>query len=332
MSATTIIQRVESNHAESTGQRYISCLNKWAEWCEGRGENPVAATAIDVEGYLSELHNKHDYSYKTVNVHLSAIRSFFEAADALGDAGKIDTHPADLWEGRGRWENPTENVALNNIVTDKAKRLNTKKERAMSGDERHALPESDVQELFESVPSPTVRNALMLRIAYQGMLRRTEVARLKISDINRQEGSITIRPEVSKNGEERTTYYMDSLSTLLSSWLDVDRGAYDTAADSEYVFVSNDRERIHEQWISQIFRNTVTEAGLDNVLYTNANGAEKQKVTFHSLRHSGAVRRWENGADLRTLQILLGHKDISTTQQYLDVDLDDVGAKARRYW
>lgn len=332
MTTDTVIQKVESNHSESTGKRYSSCLSKWTEWCETNDENALAATPIDIEGYLSVLHDERDYSYKTVNVHLSAIRSFFNAADNLANAGKVGTHPADLWEGRGRWENPTEKVALNNIVTEKAKRLNTKKDRAMSGDERHALPEEDIEKLVENVPAPTIRNSLMLRLSYQGMLRRQEVCCLKIDDINREEGSITVRAEVSKNGEERTTYYMDSLNTLLSSWLDVDRKAYETANDSEYVFVSNDRERIHEQWISQIFRNTVKAAGLDQVLYTNANGAEKQKVTFHSLRHSGAVRRWENGADLRTLQILLGHKDISTTQQYLDVDLDDVGEKARRYW
>jgi integrase len=68
------------------------------------------------------------------------------------------------------------------------------------------------------------------------------------------------------------------------------------------------------------------------VLYTDAKGAEHQAVSFHSLRHSGAVRRWENGADLRTLQILLGHEYISTTQDYLDVDMDDVAHKTRRFW
>lgn len=328
----TITQRVASNHSESTGERYASCLRRWTEWCEQNDQNPLAATSIDIDEYLTEMHEEREYSYKTVNVHLAAIASFFDAAENLANSGKVSTHPADCWDGRGRWENPTEGVKLANVVTDKSKRKNTKKDRAMSGDDRKSLPEEDIERLIENAPAPTVRNALILKLAYQGMLRRTEVSRLKVDDINREEGSIYIRPEISKNGEERTTYYMDSLSTLLSSWMDVDRDAYKAADDSEYLFLSNGSDRIQEKWVSQIFNEAVREAGLDEVLYESARGAKMQKVTFHSLRHSGAVRRWENGADLRTLQKLLGHEDISTTEQYLDVGDEEVAEKARRFW
>jgi integrase/recombinase XerD len=169
-------------------------------------------------------------------------------------------------------------------------------------------------------------------MAYQAMLRQNEILNLRLDDINRENRSITVRAEISKNGKERTTYYVKSLDSHLTAWLGVDRDAYKSADTSEYIFLTNENEKLSLSRCNYIMRKAAEDAGLDEVLFTDAKGVSRRRVTFHSLRHSGAVRRWEAGADLRTLQVLLGHQDISTTERYLDVSDESVEAKAKQYW
>lgn len=328
-----VIDRVEMTNAESTGSRYAGSLRVWVKWCNENGCNPFAATTIDVENYLSDLHQNRDYSYSTVNIHMAAIKHFFATANKLADSGRNIPSPEDE-SPADRWENPAEEASLTNAVPNKADRQNTKKERALAGTgDRHGLDEQQVDNLLNHVPSPTHRNETLLKLAYQAMLRRTEVANLKISDIDFENHAIYIRPEVSKNGDDRITYYQPTLNTQLRTWIDIDRESYALAADSPYLFLSNEREHLSEFHVGDIFTRASHEADIrQETLYTDAQGHEKLKYTFHSLRHAGAVRRWENGCDLRTLQKLLGHKDISTTEVYLDVDDESVGEKAKGTW
>jgi integrase/recombinase XerD len=305
----------------------------YAKWCRAEDRDPFAATSLDIEDYLRELHEERDYGYSTVNVHLAALSHFFDAADTLAENGRAVPSPQER-SPVNRWENPTDDARLANVVANKEDRKYSKKERALAetGD-RHGLNREQVDAVLEAVPSPTLRNATMLRLGYQAMLRRTEVARLKVDDIDWNDHSITVRPEVSKNGESRTTYFQPSLTTSLKSWIDVDREGYALASDSEYVFLSHERERLTDFHVGDVFRQASLEANIgQEVLYTDARGHDKLKYSFHSLRHAGAVRRWENDCDLRTLQKLLGHESISTTETYLDVEDEALAQKAKATW
>lgn len=318
-----VIERVVEVSSENTGDRYASALRVYGRWCNETDRDPIETDPLALDRYFRHL-KEQDYAYSTVGVHKSALSSFFESAEYLAEMGRLDADvPA---------ENPTEGTNLFDVFPDKADRR-TKKERALDGTEnRHALDSDTVDAIAESVPSPTVRNELFVRLTYQGMLRRGEAIRLKEGDIDRQERSITVRAEVAKNGESRKTYYMPSLDTLLDVWLDVDRDAYTRAAESDYVFVSEQNEHMSGWHASDVVKRAARAAGYQDTMYTDAQGKERAKIGVHTLRHSGAVRRWENEADLETLRRLLGHEDLSTTQEYLDVDPDDVAEKARKSW
>jgi len=320
-----VIVRVEEITSEGTGERYGGAIRVFDKWCTDRPHDAFDVTYLDVEDYLRTLKEERDYAYSTANVHFSALAKFYEAATELVDAERIDVDVAD---------EPTEDVSLNNVYTDKSDRKG-KKKRALGGSvDRHALPPEDMENIVNNVPSPTVRNQLLVRLTYQGMLRRKEVARLKLGDIDREKQSITIRSEVAKNGEERTVYYMPDLDHLISLWWDVDRKSYALASDSDYLFLSNEREHLSGFHVGDIINRAAENAGLQETLYTDARGNEKKKITTHTLRHSGAVRRWrgEKGADLRTLQLLLGHESIKTTEEYLDVADKDLAKKSRSTW
>lgn len=330
-----VCTELEGTNTESTGSRYAGAVRMFAKWCDEEGKDPWGSTSKDLERYMRAL-KERDYAYSTTNVHLAALQQFFDAADDLYNSADISVDVRDRHRGRGRWENPAEGAKTTNAYPNKEDRKYSKKARELQNtDDVHGMSEEQIDELLAHVPSPTLRNSVLLQLGWQGMLRRTEVAQLKVDDIDTDDCSIFVRPEVSKNGKKRDTYYQPSLNQMLKSWLNVDRKAYSTASDSEYVFLSNERERLTDFHVGDIFRQAAIEAGLvdpEDPLYTDASGHAKLKFSFHSLRHAGAVRRWDNGADLRTLQLLLGHESISTTSTYLDVDTKDLGAKAKGTW
>ena len=332
----TVNDRVESTNGETTGKRYAGTIRVWVKWCNQEDRDPFAATSLDIEDYLSDLYEEQDYSYSTVNVHLAAISSFFKAADTLSKKGRPIPSPREESPlATSRWENPADDAKLANVVTEKKDRKNTKKERALEEiDRRHGLDEDQISRLFESAPSPTLRNQAILQIAYEGMLRRTEVVHLKVEDIDLETKEIHIRSEVAKNGEERYTYWSTGgLTTQLRAWINVDRESYALAPESEYLFLSNEKEHLSPFYTGDIFRQASMDADIgQDVLYTDARGHEKLIYSFHSLRHAGAVRRWKNDCDLRTLQKLLGHESLATTEMYLDVSDEALAEKAKGSW
>lgn len=335
--ATTEIEAVcdeiERTNTSSTGPRYAGAVRKYAQWWDQVDKDLWGATSRDIEKYMTSL-KEQDYAYSTVNVHLSALQQFYDLADSMWKDGEDIPNVRDCFSGRSHWSNPAEKADTTNAYPAKEDRKYSKKERALQNTEDvHGMSDEQVSDLLDHVPSPKLRNSVLIKIAHQGMLRRTEVAQLKWDDIDTDDCSIYIRPEVSKNGEERDTYYQPSLNTELKTWYNVDRAAYATAEDSEYLFLSSERERLTDFHVGDIFRQASFEADIgQEVLYTDASGHDKLKYSFHSLRHAGAVRRWDNGADLRTLQLLLGHESIETTSTYLDVNTEDLGPKARATW
>lgn len=328
----TIIKQVEKTHASGTGDRYAGSLRVWARWCEETNIDPLAVTRLDIENYLRELYEEDGYAYSTIGVHLSSLKSFFDNAPTVAEAN-LAPHPANKSPATN-WTNPAADISMPDIITDKADREYTKKDRALQEiGETKGISEEQAEKVIENAPSPTLRNQILLRLSYQAMLRRVEIGELKLGDISLEESSIRIRPEVSKNGKERYTYYQPSLNTALKSWLDVDRESYSDASDTDYVFTSTKGGRISPPRIGKIYQKAVDSAEIgQEVLYIDASGNEKYKHSFHDLRHAGATRRWKNGCDLRTLQKLLGHSDISTTETYLDVEDEEVGRKSRASW
>jgi len=317
-----LIQRVEQTSAQSTGRRYREALRVFVKWCQKNDINPLEADWLVLDGYFRSL--KDDgYAYSTVGIHQAALNTFYETAAKMADDGRIDVDIE---------ENPTSKTDLYDVYPNKADRQSKKSQELDGTDSRHALSSEDVEKIVEHVPSPVVRNELLVRLCYQCMLRRKELISLKLGDVDRDEREVTVRADVAKNGQARTVYYMPTLDSLMSAWIDVDRAAVAYASESDYLFPTDQSEHLRGFSATRVVDRAAQSAGLQDVLYTDAKGQERRKIGAHTLRHSGAVRRWESGCDLETLRRLLGHEELTTTQQYLDVDPDDIAEKARRFW
>lgn len=143
----------------------------------------------------------------------------------------------------------------------------------------------------------------MLEVFYATGLRVSEIVNLRIADIKSESGYMVVH---GKGDRERLVPFGRPAALALQEYLNDGRPVLTAAKQSPYVFVSAQCRPITRQRVWQIVR----------VSYPG------KVVSPHMLRHSCATHMVEHGADLRTVQILLGHADISTTQIYTHVALD----------
>src|SRR5438132_13090564 len=159
------------------------------------------------------------------------------------------------------------------------------------------LSASEVARFLAAVPS--VRSRAALTTAYAAGLRVSEAVSLKITDIDSER--MTIRVEHGKGGKDR--YVM--LSPRL---LEVLRSYWRVARPRDWLFPGQDASRpLNPVSLHRACRLAATAAGLD------------KQVTVHTLRHSFATHLLESGTNIRVIQLLLGHSNLSTTARYMQV-------------
>jgi site-specific recombinase XerD len=133
-------------------------------------------------------------------------------------------------------------------------------------------------------------------------LRISEITGLNIRDA--REDHIRV---MGKGGKERVVYMNDAVRDALDSYLVVRRGI--GGAEKDALFLSNRRTRLGREMVHKMVKNTLLKAGLDS-----------DKFSAHKLRHTAATLMLQNGVDVRTLQEVLGHEHLNTTQIYTHVD------------
>ena len=162
----------------------------------------------------------------------------------------------------------------------------------------HVLSKSDIQKLFDA--AATLKQKAMLMITYSAGLRAGETARLKITDID--SGRMLIRIDQGKGNKDRHTLLSQTaLETLREYWK-----AY---RPKDWLFPkdTNPAEHVPTATIQTFFSRAKQRANL------------RMPATCHTLRHSFATHLLEDGVDLHTIQVLLGHSSIRTTTVYLHV-------------
>lgn len=149
-----------------------------------------------------------------------------------------------------------------------------------------------------------VRNRAMLEVMYATGLRVSEICNLELNHLHLQMGLIQTR---GKGNKERIIPIGDAAIRWLEDYLSLSRYTLLNDEDHTFVFVNSRGGKLSRQGIWKIIKKIVQEAGIS------------KNVTPHTLRHSFATHLLENGADLRIVQELLGHSDISTTQIYTHI-------------
>jgi integrase/recombinase XerD len=158
------------------------------------------------------------------------------------------------------------------------------------------------------------RDRTMIEMTYDCGLRASELVSIKLSDINESGGVLYVR---GKGRKERVLPYVGALREKVGKYISEIRPKLCASPDASegFLFVSRNGRRMNRQDLWNILRKRGSVAGI-----------ARNRLHPHVLRHSFATHLQRRGMDLRTLQELLGHSSIATTEKYahLDTELRDL--------
>jgi len=158
------------------------------------------------------------------------------------------------------------------------------------------------------------RDRAMLEVFYAGALRVTEVVNAKLEDLKLDMGYMLVR---GKGDKERIVPLGKSAQDALAEYLGAPRTTLAAGRSAPALFLARGAHKLTRQRVWQMVR--------------AASAASGRQASPHMLRHSCATHMVENGADLRTVQTILGHADISTTQVYTHLALDRLKTVFRKH-
>lgn len=164
----------------------------------------------------------------------------------------------------------------------------------------------DELEILLNIPDKTtilgLRDAFILELLYSTGIRVSELVNIKMKDINFNDKKILI---LGKGSKERYVLYGNTLNNLLELYLSNSRNSLNK--NSEYLILNKNGEKISDRAIRLIINKIINKGQLD------------YHVSPHTLRHTFATHMLEGGADLKSVQELLGHSSLSTTQVYTHI-------------
>jgi len=284
ISAFLDAQAAELDAALNTRLAYARDLKDFAGWMKGRGTGALEASQNQIETYLIHL-EAQGLSRATRARRLSAVRQFFRFAFEEG------------------WR--TDNPAIRIKGPAKEKRL------------PKILTEAEVDCLLEAarttgrVPDRT-RNTCLVEVLYATGMRVSELVSLPVSAARGDPRVLLVR---GKGGKERMVPLSPPARKALAAWLTYRDEIAEAARiekgtpGSRFLFPSRGKEGHLTRHRFYLLIKELAVAG----------GVMPSKVTPHTLRHAFATHLLARGADLRAIQTLLGHADVSTTEIYTHV-------------
>jgi len=194
-------------------------------------------------------------------------------------------------------DNPTENVTSPNVGRILPKPISISQiRRLLDQPAKHSSPEAK-------------RDSAMLALLYASGMRVSEMISLETGDIDTKGGFVRC---LGKGNKERLIPIAQRASTALDEYLQESRPKLARGNEGNALFLNRRGERLTRQGFWQLLKGHAKAAGL------------KEEITPHTLRHSFATHMLSGGADLRSVQELLGHANISTTQVYTHLTSEHV--------
>ena len=274
---------VEKGLARLSIESYGRDLEQFAEFAEKHNHMLLHAERSDVLAFLEELTHNHVESRSRAR-KLSALRHFYKFL--LLDK-RIKRDPTLNIESPKQWKVLPKSLAVDEIDQMLAS-IKSKDDDPRS----HALAE---------------RDRCILQVIYAAGLRVSEVINLRTSDLNLEAGYVIVR---GKGDKERIAPLGKSAQQAIIAYVKNARSILTRGKSSAVLFVDVSGTALTRQRVWQIVNHASKVAN---------KGEGHHTASPHSLRHSCATHMVGNGADLRTVQTILGHADISTTQIYTHV-------------
>jgi integrase/recombinase XerD len=289
--------RIEKGLAPLSVSAYKTDIFQFSGFLEKRERLLLTAQRSDVRDFLQQLFS-HQVDGRSVGRKLSALRHLYRYL--LLDK-KIDHDPTLDIDSPRQWKVLPKALARDEVEATLAAPLT-----------RHS---ANLPSKTKESEARAVRDRAILEVFYAGALRVSELTNAKLEDLKLQAGYMLVR---GKGDKERVVPLGKSAQVALAEYFSHARPTLAvrreeaTAGTSigipSPLFVARGGRKLTRQRIWQMVR--------------AASAASGRVASPHMLRHSCATHMVENGADLRTVQTILGHADISTTQVYTHLALD----------
>jgi len=249
----------------------------------------------DLEDYSGFLNSKKT---NYLNIKKPEIMSYLQYLDYLKYSNKtISRHLSSI---RGFYNYLVEIKLIENNVFKRIK--NPKVQKKLP----NYLNIIEIESVLDSIKEDTkeqIRDKCIFELLYSTGIRVSEASNIKMEDIDLYTKSIRI---LGKGSKERIVYYGEVLDKILTKYLRA-RNEFLIKGDISYLFINSLGGRLSRTSISQIINKIID------------NSSVNHKVSPHVLRHTFATHLLDNGADLRSVQELLGHENLNTTEIYTHV-------------
>ena len=275
----------------ATAQRYI---RDFIDWCQERGVvHPSQVSRQVVERYQRWLYHyrKRDGTPLSIagqRCKLVPLRGYFRW---LTRQGEIPANPA------ADMELPRKLKRLPRVVLTELEA-----ERVMAG----------VDVSSKNAATIGLRDRAMLELLYATGMRRTEIASLQVGDVEPERGVVLIRE--GKGGKDRLLPIGERALFWLTQYLEQARSQLAWNADDKTLFLGREGKPMNPVWLSTVIAKRVDAAKIG------------KRGGCHLWRHTMATLMLEGGADIRFIQAMLGHAELSTTQIYTQVAIRQLQA------
>jgi integrase/recombinase XerD len=307
---------------ESTQQNRISNAHNWLTWLEKRGVAPENTKRSHLYDHVDELIDR-DMAHPSIGSRVDTIIMMYLWAEKRGH---INESPFSGFELEEEYE----------ITRAVPKQVRVLIENDPDAGAIVAISAEQVEKLIKNVGTPRLRNQLLCRLLWQTGMRCSELASVQIEHIEEGQRSISIRSAKASPDDDhywRTVYYQENLEYQMWEWIhgggrtSLYNGDEELSEDEGKLLVTQQNAEMRPTHISRIVKDAAKNAGINEVLYTDAAGKDRWLITGHTLRHSFATY-CANGGDpdsdnnqtpmpISTLQTLMGHKSSDTTMRYI---------------
>lgn len=285
----------EHNRSVHTVRNYRVDLEAYLAWCNRESFDFFGIRHQQIRRYLAYL-DQAGYVRTTINRHLSSIKGFYRW---LVVEGYCESSSADILQG------PKQPKTLPRVISphDMEQLL----------DPRGVSKEVDSGK--EKSEALALRNQALLELLYAAGLRVSEAAGLLVSGVDISTGMVRV---MGKGSKERLVPLHQKACEILQEYMEKARPILLDNAQSDYVFVSVRGKTLTTNTVRTVFKKALREAGLD------------ESLSPHAMRHSFATDLLSGGADLRSVQEMLGHSNLSTTQIYTHLSSDHLKSVHRQ--
>lgn len=291
----------QQNRSAHTIRNYRIDILAYLRWCKREDLDPFRIRHQQIRRYLAYL-DQARYSRKTINRHLSSIKGFYRW---LVVEGRCDSSPAEILQG------PKQSKTLPRVIGAHEMDQLLEGQDSQIQKESELAPAADKKKSQELSAALEIRNQALLELLYAAGLRVSEASSLSFEGLDTKRGFVRV---MGKGSKERLVPLHEKACEILEEYLRIARPILAKkskhSSSSSFVFLSARGNQLSTNTIRAVFKEKLHESGLD------------ESLSPHAMRHSFATDLLSGGADLRSVQEMLGHASLSTTQIYTHLTSD----------